>query len=274
MGETFKEVPSERTIDEKGPAGVERQQDPPRVWVSTLSTSLPGPSPRLSGLERGGVPAAFGGDRLLVAPIMAGGRGKYYAVCVGKRTWIYRSWDEAAEQVTGHSGAQHQSFGTYEEAIEYMSRRRRDSTAGDSGNRADSLAAQFRRCRVTTYGPGGLGASGSGSGSSSWTEAAAGGFAVLECVNSFGANLGGWSIQKENRVTASVVLNVFWEWHATAWVLERGLEVVAYGPVDADEGIARTDAVEMMLCRVLAATNEKMRTLEAENSEMKLLLGL
>ncbi|MED6220085.1 hypothetical protein PIB30_041552 [Stylosanthes scabra] len=53
---------------------------------------------------------------------------------------------------------------------------------------------------------------------------------------------------------------------------ERGLEVVAYGPVAADEGIARTEAAEMMMRRVLAATNKKMRALEAKNAEIKQLL--
>ncbi|MED6131025.1 hypothetical protein PIB30_006353 [Stylosanthes scabra] len=63
-------------------------------------------------------------ESLGVAVIMAGGRGKFYAVRVGKKTGIYRTWEEADEQVTGYGGVEHQSFATYEEAVEYMSRRR------------------------------------------------------------------------------------------------------------------------------------------------------
>ncbi|MED6149252.1 hypothetical protein PIB30_060648 [Stylosanthes scabra] len=55
---------------------------------------------------------------------------------------------------------------------------------------------------------------------------------------------------------------------------ERGLEVVAYGPVDMDEGIARSEAAELMMQRVLAAAKEKMTMLEAECAEMKRVLGI
>ncbi|MED6160026.1 hypothetical protein PIB30_047643 [Stylosanthes scabra] len=55
---------------------------------------------------------------------------------------------------------------------------------------------------------------------------------------------------------------------------KRGLEVVAYGPACRDDGTARNEAAELMLQRVLAATNEKIRLLEAECAELKQVLGL
>ncbi|MED6220086.1 hypothetical protein PIB30_041553 [Stylosanthes scabra] len=109
-------------------------------------------------------------ERRYVARNMAGGTGKYYAVREGKKTGIYRSWEEVEELVKGYGGAEHKSFATFEEAVEYMARRRRSgSIGGDSGGLTESIAAQLRRCRVT---PGSAGGPGSSSGPQNWTEAA------------------------------------------------------------------------------------------------------
>ncbi|MED6160025.1 hypothetical protein PIB30_047642 [Stylosanthes scabra] len=63
-----------------------------------------------------------------------------------KNPGIYRSWDEAGEQVTGVPGAQHKSFPTYEEVVEYMAKNRPRSGTGASpllggSARVDSLAS-------------------------------------------------------------------------------------------------------------------------------------
>ncbi|MED6144055.1 hypothetical protein PIB30_011851 [Stylosanthes scabra] len=84
------------------------------------------------------------------------GRGKYYAVRKGKNPGIYRSWEEADEQVMGVPGAQHKSFPALEEAMEYMARnsRARRGTGPapllGGGATVESIASQLSRFRVTT----------------------------------------------------------------------------------------------------------------------------
>ncbi|MED6114709.1 hypothetical protein PIB30_083045 [Stylosanthes scabra] len=205
----------------------------------------------------------------------------------------------------GFGGAEHKSFFTYEEAMQYMGRRSRRSEArggngggGVAGARDESLEGHFSRCRVTTWRGGDP-----GSGSSSAMEAYEGGFSACRhgmtgmVMFSVGVAMvltdwnypdvqAWWEIHPRYRPNASATLNVFWEWHAKAWIepsqgkelfgyavilpeSERGLEVVEYRPVDVDEGTATMDAVELMMQRVLAATREKITMLEAECAEMK-----
>ena len=45
---------------------------------------------------------------------------KYYAVKVGKRTGIFRTWSEAEPLVKGYSGAKFKSFATKQEAEQYL----------------------------------------------------------------------------------------------------------------------------------------------------------
>ena len=45
---------------------------------------------------------------------------KYYAVKSGRKTGIFRSWDECKESIGGYSGAIYKSFKTNEEALAYM----------------------------------------------------------------------------------------------------------------------------------------------------------
>ncbi|MED6131021.1 hypothetical protein PIB30_006349 [Stylosanthes scabra] len=158
---------------------------------------------------------------------MAGGRAKFYVVRVGKKIGIYRTWEEADEHVTGYGGAEHQSFATYEEAVEYMSRRSHDDPGSASGSQMRTKAAA-RGCAGRVRDSEGI---------------------SRHCQCSVERFLG-------------IACN------------ESSLEVVAYGQIVADELIARTEAAELMMQRVLAATCEKMKTLEAENAEMKQLLGL
>lgn len=46
--------------------------------------------------------------------------GKYYAVKSGRKTGIFRSWDECKESIGGYSGAIYKSFKTNEEALAYL----------------------------------------------------------------------------------------------------------------------------------------------------------
>lgn len=46
---------------------------------------------------------------------------KYYAVKSGRKTGIYKTWEEAKLQVKGFSGAKYKSFATMDEANEYLS---------------------------------------------------------------------------------------------------------------------------------------------------------
>lgn len=48
------------------------------------------------------------------------GKTKFYAVLKGRRPGIYLTWNECKEQVNGYVGAQHKSFGTAQEAEQYM----------------------------------------------------------------------------------------------------------------------------------------------------------
>lgn len=46
--------------------------------------------------------------------------GKYYAVKAGKKTGIFRTWEECQASVNGYSGAVFKSFKTKEEAVLYL----------------------------------------------------------------------------------------------------------------------------------------------------------
>ncbi|HHV38325.1 MAG TPA: RNase H [Tepidimicrobium sp.] len=45
----------------------------------------------------------------------------YYAVKDGRKTGIYKSWEECEAQVKGYSGALYKKFSTYEEALKFIS---------------------------------------------------------------------------------------------------------------------------------------------------------
>ena len=45
---------------------------------------------------------------------------KFYAVKNGYHTGIYNTWEECRKEVSGYSGAQYKSFGTLEDAEEYL----------------------------------------------------------------------------------------------------------------------------------------------------------
>lgn len=44
----------------------------------------------------------------------------YYAVKEGRKTGIFRTWDECEAQVKGYSNAKYKKFSTYEEALDFM----------------------------------------------------------------------------------------------------------------------------------------------------------
>ena len=46
--------------------------------------------------------------------------GKYYAVKNGYHTGIYETWEECEREVRGYSGAQYKSFGSLDDAWEYL----------------------------------------------------------------------------------------------------------------------------------------------------------
>ena len=48
------------------------------------------------------------------------GQGKYYAVLQGRQPGIYTSWDKCKEQVDRFSRARFKSFGSVQEAKEFM----------------------------------------------------------------------------------------------------------------------------------------------------------
>ncbi|MED6134747.1 hypothetical protein PIB30_039836 [Stylosanthes scabra] len=220
---------------------------------------------------------------------MDGRGGKFYAVRIGKNPGIYRSWDEAEEQVMGFGGAGHKSFFTYEEVVQYMGRRSRRSEArgangGVAGARAKSLAGHFSRCRVTTWRGGDPGFC-----SSSPMEASQGGFSgkvgdspqiSTQCQRNAERFLGmacqslglGFPVFVPQQIEPSQGKELF-GYTVILPKLERGLEVVAYGSVDVDEETARMKAAELMVQRVLAAIREKMTMLEAECVEIKQVLG-
>ncbi|MED6128307.1 hypothetical protein PIB30_096466, partial [Stylosanthes scabra] len=203
------------------------------------------------------------------------GLRKFYAVRVGKIPGIYRSWDEVNELVTGFPGAQHKSFWSYEEA-----------NAGGDG-RVDSVASQLRRCRVSSRVSGDPGASTSAAG---FVEARVGSY----CGNEVGKDddSADWQSSAERLLglacrSLGLGTPVFVPWriqpaqcngsYGFTIILpksERDLEVVTYGFVAEDKGIVRKEAAELMIQRVLAATNGKMRMLEEECAQMKKLLGL
>lgn len=67
---------------------------------------------------------------------------KYYAVRAGKRTGIFRTWEECKSSVDGYSGAVYKSFRTMEEALSYMeSGQERDDMEREGGSREGLPAA-------------------------------------------------------------------------------------------------------------------------------------
>ena len=61
--------------------------------------------------------------------------GKYYAVRIGKKPGIYRSWEECKAVVDGFSNARYKSFTTLEEAEKFMGE--------DSASSSDTSAYAF-----------------------------------------------------------------------------------------------------------------------------------
>lgn len=61
--------------------------------------------------------------------------GKYYAVRIGKKPGIYRSWEECKAVVDGFSNARYKSFTTLEEAERFMGE--------DSASSSDTSAYAF-----------------------------------------------------------------------------------------------------------------------------------
>ena len=45
----------------------------------------------------------------------------FYAVKVGRKIGVFKTWEEASVQVKSYSGAQHKSFRSFKEAQEYLS---------------------------------------------------------------------------------------------------------------------------------------------------------
>lgn len=56
---------------------------------------------------------------------------KFYAVKKGLKTGVYRTWAECRSNVIGYSGAVYKSFGTMQEALEFLG----EETAGLTGGR-------------------------------------------------------------------------------------------------------------------------------------------
>ncbi|KAG8347472.1 putative Caulimovirus viroplasmin RNase H [Trypanosoma vivax] len=47
-------------------------------------------------------------------------KSKYYAVAVGRKVGVFRTWEECQQQVSGFSGARHKSFSTLEDAERFV----------------------------------------------------------------------------------------------------------------------------------------------------------
>ncbi|KAF5013200.1 hypothetical protein FDECE_779 [Fusarium decemcellulare] len=67
---------------------------------------------------------------------------KFYAVAVGRQTGIFDTWEETKAQVNRHSGALHKSFGSRQEAEDYLSQNmphdERPADEVDSENESDT----------------------------------------------------------------------------------------------------------------------------------------
>ena len=75
------------------------------------SSSVVAPDPRSDGDDGRGVPARQK-------------KGKFYAVKVGRRIGVFRTWEECQDSVKGYSGAQYKAFPTLSEAENYVGSRR------------------------------------------------------------------------------------------------------------------------------------------------------
>lgn len=96
---------------------------------------------------------------------------KYYAVRRGKATGIFGTWDECKDSVHGYPGAEYKSFGTKEEALDYLGASAGKCggiVPGDSGEIAGVSCAAMRGQRTDT------GSKSSASGSGAAGKAAAG----------------------------------------------------------------------------------------------------
>lgn len=83
---------------------------------------------------------------------------KYYAVKNGKKTGIFRTWDECKAVVNGYPGAQYKSFLSLEEAQSYMNGGQAKAASKEDGKEPDIYAFVDGSFNVATgvYGFGGF----------------------------------------------------------------------------------------------------------------------
>ncbi|KAL7417057.1 hypothetical protein BDY24DRAFT_157003 [Mrakia frigida] len=58
---------------------------------------------------------------------------RYYGVIVGRRVGVFNTWEETERSVSGFSGAKHNSFKTYEEALKFVQEGQRSNNTNLAG---------------------------------------------------------------------------------------------------------------------------------------------
>ena len=72
-------------------------------------------------------------------------RKSYYAVKVGRRTGIFKTWTECEAQVKGFSGALYKGFENYDDALAYLGKNSHSSSA----NKDEEKVIVFHRVFCT-----------------------------------------------------------------------------------------------------------------------------
>ncbi|MED6181759.1 hypothetical protein PIB30_022359 [Stylosanthes scabra] len=216
---------------------------------------------------------------------MDGGLNKVYAVKAGRVPGIYQTWEEADQQVYGYPRAKFRSFCVYEEAVEYMRTgkvRRESSRGGDPSSCSKGgkpLDEQFQSFSMSDHG-------GNSSGTSTQNVPTMSDVQKQVLADTISGDVE-WmlgllcsTLEVGRPVFVPQMVGGGAE-HPTAYGFtdilpksERGLEVVAYGPVLPDESITRHEAARLMLRNMVIATGELVRKLERENDDLKKYLSL
>ncbi|MED6132109.1 hypothetical protein PIB30_016140 [Stylosanthes scabra] len=218
------------------------------------------------------------------------GQSKFYAVKAGRVPGIYETWEEVEPQVRGFKFAKHQSFCFYDEVVHYMRTgqvmRKKEAVPERGSEGGTSIADALRAWSLAEMG----GSSARSPAETSFSNAGySPGLEQAEEDSAFSdGNKSGaeWLLALVCRslevsdpffICQEIERGNVAGHHGFTVILpksSKGLEVVAYGPVSADEATARREAAIMMARNVLSATTARLRHLEQENYALKKHLAL
>lgn len=76
---------------------------------------------------------------------------KFYAVKIGKKTGIYKNWQDCKEQVTGFSGAIYKSFENFEDAKNYLNLNEKDKEETDEKEEKEINFENIKDDEILSY---------------------------------------------------------------------------------------------------------------------------